>query len=218
MARGQAAGVPLQLEGEALNGDVVVIAMGPWSALASQWLSLPPVYGLKGHSLVFETGAALPPETLFPEYAEPAGSMLSPEVFPRADGTTYVCGISSQSPLPIKPGLVVPGKGAIERLAALCAHMSPVLARPPILASHACYRPVTGGGLPLIGAVPRARGAYVATGHGVWGILNAPATGAATAELILDGAAQAVDPLSFDPACLAALDPGCVAVTRRLRR
>ena len=123
--------VGVQLEGEALDGDAVVIAMGPWSVLAAQWLPLPPVYGLKGHSLVLETGAALPPEALFLEYAEPAGSMLSLEVFPRADGTTYVCGISSQSPLPIDPGLVAPDEGATDRLTALCARMSPVLARSP---------------------------------------------------------------------------------------
>ena len=128
-----------------------------------------------------------------------------------------MCGISSQSPLPINPGLVAPDEGAIDRLTALCARMSPVLAKSPILVSQACYRPVTGDGLPMIGAVPGARGAYVATGHGVWGILNAPATGEAMAELILDGAAKAVDLSPFDPARLAALDPGCVAVTRRLR-
>ena len=50
---------------------------------------------------------------------------------------------------------------------------------------------MTQDGLPLIGAIPGARGAYVATGHSVWGILNAPATGEAMAELILDGATRA---------------------------
>ncbi len=93
--------------------------------------------------------------------------------------------------------------------------MSPVLARAPVLASQACYRPVTADGLPLIGAVPGARGAYVATGHSVWGILNAPATGEAMAELILDGAAT-LDLSPFDPARLAALEPERVAVTRQL--
>ena len=149
---GAVAGV--QLGAEALEGDAVVIAMGPWSVLAAGWLPMPPVYGLKGHSLVFDTGAALPPEALFLEYAEPAGSMLSPEVFPRADGTTYVCGISSESPVPVDPGRVAPDPGAIDRLKALCARVSPVLARSPVLASQACYRPVTDDGLPLIGTVP----------------------------------------------------------------
>ena len=62
--------VGVDLDGEALEGDAVVIAMGPWSVLAAQWLPLPPVFGLKGHSLVFETGTAIPSEALFLEYVE----------------------------------------------------------------------------------------------------------------------------------------------------
>ena len=69
----------------------------------------------------------------------------------------------------------------------------------------------------MIGAIPGARGAYVATGHSVWGILNAPATGEAVAELILDGAARAVDLSSFDPARLESVDPGSVTVSRSRR-
>jgi glycine/D-amino acid oxidase-like deaminating enzyme len=38
--------------------------------------------------------------------------------------------------------------------------------------------------------VSGAAGAYVATGHSVWAMLNAPATGKAMSELILDGAAR----------------------------
>ena len=206
--------VGVDLDGTALEGDAVVIAMGPWSMLAAQWLPLPPVFGLKGHSLVFETGSAIPPEALFLEYQEATGSLLSPEIFPRADGTTYVCAISSASPLPTDPDLVAPDDGAIDRLKALCDRISPILATSRVLASQACFRPVTQDGLPLIGAVPGARGAYVATGHSVWGILNAPATGEAVAELILDGATQAVDLSPFDPARLAALDARRVNITR----
>ena len=61
---------------------------------------------------------------------------------------------------------------------------------------------MTRDGLPLIGPVAGVEGAYLATGHSVWGILNAPATGEAVAELILDGAARAVDLAPFDPARL----------------
>jgi glycine/D-amino acid oxidase-like deaminating enzyme len=207
--------VGVDLDGATLEGDAVVIAMGPWSILAAQWLPLPPVFGLKGHSIIFKTGSTIPPEALFLEYAEPAGAVHSPEVFPRADGTTYVCAITSDSPLPVDPSLVVPDIGAIDELKAICGRMSPVLAGSPVLASQAYYRPVTQDGLPLIGAVQGAPGAYVATGHGVWGILNAPATGEAVADLILDGAATTIDISPFDPARLAALDPDRVAVTRR---
>ncbi len=147
--------VGVRLDGETLEADAVVLAMGPWSMLASQWLPLPPVFGLKGHSLVFETGTAIPPDALFLEAAEPGGH-LSPEVFPRADGTTYVCAISSETPLPADPDRVVPDDGAIDRLRGLCARISPVLARSPVIASQACYRPITRDGLPLVGPVPGA--------------------------------------------------------------
>jgi glycine/D-amino acid oxidase-like deaminating enzyme len=42
----------------------------------------------------------------------------------------------------------------------------------------------------------------VATGHSVWGMLNAPATGEAMAELVVDGGGQSVDLSAFDPARL----------------
>jgi glycine/D-amino acid oxidase-like deaminating enzyme len=67
--------------------------------------------------------------------------------------------------------------------------------------------PLTQDGLPLIGKVPSVEGAYVATGHNVWGILNAPATGEALAELIVDGVARSTDLTPFDPIRLRPLDP-----------
>jgi glycine/D-amino acid oxidase-like deaminating enzyme len=189
----------VEVDGETIEADAIVIAMGPWSALATRWLPLPPVFGLKGHSVVFETGDRLPPEALFLEYREADGSTLAPEVFPRPDGTTYVCAISSESPVPADPASVVPDDGAIDRLMALCGRISPVLAASRVVTSGACFRPVTLDGLPLIGAVPGVRGAYIATGHSVWGILNAPGTAEAVAELILDGAAKTIDLAPFDP-------------------
>lgn len=208
--------IGVQCEGRALEADAVVIAMGPWSILAARWLALPPVFGLKGHSLVFETGTALPSEALFLEGADATGETVTPEIFPRTDGTTYVCGISGESPLPLDPDQVIPDDGAIDRLKALCDRLSPVLATAPVRASQACFRPVTADGLPLIGPVPGAPGAYVATGHSVWGILNAPATGEAMAELIVDGGPRRVDFSPFDPARLGTLDPEHVTVSRRL--
>src|SRR3954447_5351378 len=189
----------VQVDGEVMEADAVVIAMGPWSILAKRWLPLPGVFGLKGHSLVFETGTRIPPEALFLECQEGMGASSSPEVFPRANGTTYVCAISSKGPLPVDPAAVMPDPGAIQRLQAICAQLSPVLAESKVLAQQACYRPVTQDGLPLIGPVPGLKGAYVATGHSVWGILNAPATGEAMAELIVEGGARTLDLSPFDP-------------------
>jgi glycine/D-amino acid oxidase-like deaminating enzyme len=110
-------------------------------------------------------------------------------------------------PLPVDPAQVAPDPGAIKRLRAMCRALSPVLGAAKIIAAQACCRPVTADGLPLIGPVPGVAGAYLATGHSVWGILNAPATGEAMAELIVDGAAHTVDLAPFDPGRLPPLDP-----------
>jgi glycine/D-amino acid oxidase-like deaminating enzyme len=200
----------VEVGGEVIEAEVVVIAMGPWSILTAAWLPLPAVHALKGHSLVFDTGMQMPAEALFLEYREATGETQAPELFPRPDGTTYVCAISSESPLPMDPAAVVPDPGAIERLERICGEVSPALAPGKILARQACYRPITRDGLPLIGRVPGAEGAYIATGHSVWGILNAPATGEAMAELIADGTAHAIDLSPFDPSRLPPLDPASV--------
>src|SRR4051794_16735117 len=87
----------------------------------SMWMPLPEVYGLKGHSLLFNTGTAVPPQALFLEHRDETGAETAPEVFPRSDGTIYVCAISSDSPVPLDPGAVEPDAGAIERLQSICA-------------------------------------------------------------------------------------------------
>ena len=76
---------------------------------------------------------------------------------------------------------------------------------------------MTQDGLPLIGAIPGLEGAYVATGHSVWG--TAPATGEAMAELIVDGVARTVDLAPFDPAdCLRSIRKGCAPRGDRIVR
>jgi glycine/D-amino acid oxidase-like deaminating enzyme len=53
----------------------------------------------------------------------------------------------------------------------------------------------------------------MATGHNVWGMLNAPATGEAMGELILDGTARRVDLAPFAPGGrLPPLDPARLVV------
>ena len=110
------------------------------------------------------------------------------------------------------PAEVAPDAGAIDRLQAMCRRLSPVLAEAKIVARQACFRPVTQDGLPLIGKVPQADGVYIATGHSVWGILNAPATGETLAELIADGAATTTNIDAFDPARLRPLDPDSLRI------
>ena len=189
----------VELEGLVIEADATVIAMGPWSGLAAQWVPLPDVYGQQSPSIVYDTGDDVPPEALFLEYRDESGDDVTVEVFPRADGSTHICAFSGAAALPPDPAQVAPDPYVIERLRTLCERISPVFKPERIIARQACFRPITRDYLPLIGRVPHTEGAYVATGHNVWGILNAPATGEAMSELILDGNARTVDSKAFDP-------------------
>jgi glycine/D-amino acid oxidase-like deaminating enzyme len=196
----------VEVGGDTIAADAVVITMGPWSLLAAQWLHLPPVFARTSPSLVFDTGADVPADALFLDFTDDDGTTVTIEVFPRANGNTHVTAFSNEDPLPFDPAAVKPDLDTLDRLHAICRRISPAFATGKILARQACARPLTQDALPLMGKVPGSEGAYVATGHNVWGILNAPASGEAMAALIA-GDKAAVDLRPFDPARLRALDP-----------
>ena len=193
------AAVGVRVSGEWLEADAVVLAMGPWTSRAVPGLRLPTVHGLKGYSVTL-AAADVPAHALFVDYRLASGRALEPEIFPRPDGEVYVCGMADPAPLPDSPEAVEVNDAACAVLAHAAGRVSTALAAARITRRQACYRPVTDDGLPLIGRVPAVAGAYVATGHGPWGMLNAPATGQALSELIVDGAASTVDLRAFDPA------------------
>jgi glycine/D-amino acid oxidase-like deaminating enzyme len=187
----------VRVDGHILPANAVVIAMGPWSGSAASWL--PPVAGLKGHSITLRPSTPVPAQALFVEYVAHGGERLTPEVYPRPDGEVYLCGLSEEGPLPARPDLVQPRPDAGLILQGIAGTLSSSLADVPLQRVQACYRPVYADGLPLLGAVPGVRGAYIATGHSCWGILNAPASALAMAELLIDGQAHSVDLRQFDP-------------------
>jgi glycine/D-amino acid oxidase-like deaminating enzyme len=192
----------VMVDGGVLEGDAVVLAMGPWTGRLAG-LALPRIHGLKGYSVTL-AAAGVPADALFMDYRTADGRTLEPEIIPRPDGTVYVCGMADRQPLPESAEGVEVSDAGCATLARAAGCVSAALAAATITRRQACYRPVTEDGLPLIGRVPGAAGAFVATGHGPWGMLNAPATGLALAELITAGAARAVDLRPFDPARLPA--------------
>ena len=210
--RGDATLEGVEVNGETIRADAIVIAMGPWSLRAAQWLQLPAVSGQRSPSLVYDTGTEVPADALFLDYQEDSGNIVTVEVFPRADGSTHVTAFSGQAPLPLNPADVKPDADEIASLQSICERLSPAFRAERIIARQACFRPVTQDGLPLIGKVPGSEGAYIATGHNVWGILNAPATGEAMAELVATGVAKTTDLAPFDPARLRPLDPALIRI------
>jgi glycine/D-amino acid oxidase-like deaminating enzyme len=192
---GAARGV--RVDGETVEADAVVLALGPWTTRVAGRL-LPRVRGLKGYSVTL-AGADVPAHALFVDYRTADGLALEPEIVARPDGEVYVCGMADPAPLPDSPEGVEVNEAACGVLARAAGRVSTALAAATITRRQACYRPVTDDGLPLIGRVPGVADAYVATGHGPWGMLNAPATGLALAELMTDGQASSVDLRAFDP-------------------
>ena len=182
------------VDGDLVPADVVVAALGPWTG--SIGLPLPRVDAYKGSSIVL--AADVPPQAVFSDFIAEAGIRLAPEIYPR-DGEVYVTGAPSADPLPESADQVTADLADCDLLHAVAAGHSSKLASAGIVRRQACFRPVTADGLPLIGAVRDMPGVFVATGHGPWGILNAPATGEMVAEMILDGAASSVDASPFSP-------------------
>ena len=55
----------VEVDGQTLPADVVVIAMGPWSKQAAEWLPLPPVSGQKAHSVIIQPSSPVTSHCLF---------------------------------------------------------------------------------------------------------------------------------------------------------
>ena len=199
VVRGDGAARGVAVDGTTLEADAVVLALGPWTSRVARGLGLPTVYGLKGYSVTL-AAPGVPAHALFVDYRAADGRAFEPEIIPRPDGEVYVCGMADPQPLPESAEGVMVDDAACDVLAGAAGRVSSTLAAARITRRQACYRPVTADGLPLIGRAPGAAGVFVATGHGPWGMLNAPATGLALAELITDGAAASVDLRAFDPA------------------
>jgi glycine/D-amino acid oxidase-like deaminating enzyme len=86
----------------------------------------------------------------------------------------------------------------VERLRTRGARYVPGLAGAPLVSVRSCARPVSRDGRPLVGAVPWLDHAFVAAGHGPWGISTGPATARMIADLILGN--EALIPAALAPA------------------
>ncbi len=159
------------LEDGELHCDTVVIAHGPWSASAEQWLGVNiPVEPYKGEILRLSIPGDLP------EHDYSGGGA---NVHNRADGLLWA-GATEES----KGFDREPSESARQTLMKGATTLMPFLKDAKVAKHTACLRPLTPDWLPIVGAAPGWRNAYLATGAGKKGILLAPAIGKATADLI----------------------------------
>ena len=173
------------LDSGEISCDSVVLAMGPWSADASDWLGIPiDVRPLKGQILRL-----------------------------RAPGAPYRCSINWHgSYATTKPdGLVwagtteeeagfdeTPTTDARDRIMTDLLKMVPALADAQLVHQTACLRPLSSDRLLVLGKAPGWEGVYLATGAGRSGIILGPAMGRITADLVTTGATD-IPIEAFDP-------------------
>ena len=197
-------------------GDHVVVALGPWSCLVEEWLDIPlPMEGAWSTSITYRADGdddamrrmgAAPPSALF--CAEDArGCHL--EVYPRPNGDLYVSGCGETrvvSPQELRSGSVRPSEcNAPDDTRADAAEMSlaalsSVWRGRRAETRQACIRPCAPDALPVLGPLPALTNMHVASGGSCWGILWAPAMGAAMAEMLLDdGETSVINCRAFAP-------------------
>ncbi len=178
----------VELEDGVVTADATVIALGPWSVRAAAWLDLPiPVRPLKGQIVHLEPSVEPPPGGF--------SDMHGHYVVTRPTGLVHIGATEEEQGFDTEPTEAARGY-VLETLARFTSRLEGMR----VVNQTACLRPVSGDGLPIIGAAPGREGAYVATGHGRKGIILSLATGEAMAELITEGRSSEVDLTPFDPA------------------
>lgn len=190
-------GVRLE-DGTILEADALVVACGPWTDEARSWFppqaKLPRMISTKCHSILVSSPKRVLNQAVFYEGGDNDLDQGDIEVYPRPDGDAYVNGFADEPGfITERPGQEVVRQEEVERLKDVLSRSSTELGGIEPHTTQACYWPDTLDGLPIIGPIPCMKGAFVASGHSVWGILQGPATGLALSELLLDGKSTALD-------------------------
>ncbi|ESK96441.1 fad nad binding oxidoreductase [Moniliophthora roreri MCA 2997] len=201
--KGQVSGVAYSTkEGrKTVSATEVILTAGPWSPSLIPSL---PIDGMRAHSITIHPETTISPYALFTsitlsESGRPR--VVTPELYARPGNEVYACGSGDDCRLPETVDDVQVDSAAIERVIRDATSISPELRNGKIDKRQACFLPVVKlGGGPIVGAAPKiAKGLYIATGHTCWGICNAPGTGKAMAELVLDGKVTCTSLKKLDP-------------------
>ena len=171
---------------ERIACDTVVVAMGPWTARASDWFGVPlPVTPLKGQIIRLQAPGA--------PYALSVGHLGNYAMTKPSDGLVW-CGMTEEH-ADFDESRTTEARDAIIEST---LRMLPSLEDAELVLQTACLRPVTPDGAVMLGPVPGVDGAYVVTGGGRQGIMMGPGMARATADLVAGGAA-AIDLAPYAP-------------------
>jgi glycine oxidase len=173
--RGAAVGV--ELDGENLAAGAVVVAAGSWSGLIEG-------AGVPGQVVRPARGQIALIETRPPMFRHVISVHGRGYLVPRRDGT--VLAGSTMEMAGFRKEVTVGGLAQILGLASL---LVPALSDAPVTGTWSNFRPYTEDHLPVLGHTP-IRDLVLATGHFRNGILLAPITAQAIAELVAGGSSS----------------------------
>ena len=174
------------LEGGEIACETVVLAMGPWSAQAAEWLGVPvPVRPLKGQILRLQA-----PGDPFRCSLGYAGDYATT----KPDGLLWTGTTEEEAGFDDRPTAA-----ARDKIMASLLKMVPSLEDARLAQQTACLRPVSSDGQMLLGRAPGTEGAFVATAGGRQGIMLGPGMAKVVMELITRGSTD-VEIEGLDPA------------------
>ncbi len=170
-----------RIAGVAADGDVhqaanVVIAGGAWSpALASQLGVTIAVAPQRGQIIHMH----MPDQ---PTGDWPVVHAFHDHYIVAWSGGRVVAGATRETGSGFDPRVTA---GGVHAVLAEALRVAPGLAGAGMLETRVGLRPMSGDGLPVLGGVPGATGAYVATGHGPSGLTLGPYSARVVADLVL---------------------------------
>ena len=179
-------GVRVRAGGDTFDANEIVLAAGAWSpSLARDFGLRIPVQPGKGYSITYDRPSTVPRRPLV--LCERSVCVTAWDSGFRLGSTMEFAGYDASLN---RRRLDALERGAAEYL------REPV--GPVRREEWFGWRPMTWDDLPMIGAVPGRRGAWIATGHGMLGVSMCMATAALLGELIL-GREPSLDPHPYRP-------------------
>ena len=165
------------LEREVVSCAAAVLALGPWSAEASDWIGVPiDVRPLKGQILRLQ--APGPPVECSVGWGHNYATTKTDGLL-WAGTTEEEAGFDEESTAEAR-----------DEIGAALVKMLPAMADAQVVYQTACLRPLASDGLLLLGRVPALEHVYMATGAARKGIVYGPPMGRAIADLILTGSTK----------------------------
>ncbi len=185
-----------------LAADRVLLAAGPWSPYlvdpSGRWLPIVATWGATAQLAMADPPRHVVEEARVHDVNRPIASADGSVAPPRPEATPSLFTLAAAAGVATIGSTFLGAEPDHRALAPILVRRGerflPALRDATITATRACARPQSVDGRPFIGSIPGLAGAYLAAGHGPWGISCGPATARLAVDAILAGSDEPVPP------------------------